>query len=879
MIVSSDKGLQWKKIDLHIHTPASHEKQIDNTIKAKDIIEKAQSIGLDAICISDHNSGEWVDKLKEESKGKNIVVFPGVEITVQGGKTNVHILGVFDPSVNTEHINMILSKLDIPPGKRGDTDVIASKTVNETIDIITDKDGIALLAHADSSSGVLNDMKGIGRRDIIRNPNLLGAHITNEETSGFLDGKDPTYKRRLATFIASDAHLVEEIGDSVTFFKMGSIDSTSLRQCFTDPDVRIKRQPITKSEYPKIEAISFSQGFLVGQVCMFHPGLNSIIGGKGVGKSLIVDFMRFALNQPSPTKDIKKDMNGKLSKRLTIGGSITVTIVTTTGDKYKVTRIFDGIQNPTTIENIKEGSIFEGSLPSLFPILVYSQNEIIDIARDTSAQLSLIDKFIGIRTLNSAVESVRAQLKKNMQEYIQSLQARNESLDVKRDIDTLEAAIKGLNQILNDSMFNQKSQWERKKSTFEAFIQVTSELDKSTQLLIDSLVGKTLQKLHEDDKEDTNLISANAVIQPAIQQLSKDMISALNKFRASVNKASDHKQQLIIEYDQWEKEYDKFIEKAGGQKSSLAKQRTLKIKRLKELENQLEKLQKDIDAFEDIDKKRQQLLSELSQAINYRYEARKKIYRYLTDSSKGKLKLDIHPQANTLEYAEALIELASGNRIRSEHLRSVAEHINPDQFVKNIINKNVARLISGTDLNSESAERLINSILSDEDKIKKCLSLPFDSIPGDVPSIGFKKDDGEYYPLSELSVGQKCTALLLIALSEGTMPVIVDQPEDALDIATVYEDVVAQLRSGKEGRQFVLTTHNPNIAVSSDSDKYHVLKAKESVGEITFCGSIDNDSVRHAVIDHLEGGIGPYTLRGKKYGLTIKGKTIEEMDS
>lgn len=237
MMVNSEKGLQWRKIDLHIHTPASHEKQIDKTIEAKDIIEKALANDLDAICISDHNSGDWVDRLKKESKDKNIVIFPGVEVTVQGGETNVHILGVFDPSVDTEHINMVLSKLDIPPEKRGDTDVIASKTVQETINIITDKDGIALLAHADSSSGVLNDMKGIGRRDIIRNPNLLGAHITKEETSGFLDGNDQTYKRKLATFFASDAHSVEEIGGSTTFFKMGSMDSTSLRQCFNDPDV------------------------------------------------------------------------------------------------------------------------------------------------------------------------------------------------------------------------------------------------------------------------------------------------------------------------------------------------------------------------------------------------------------------------------------------------------------------------------------------------------------------------------------------------------------------------------------------------------------------------------------------------------------------
>lgn len=97
------------------------------------------------------------------------------------------------------------------------------------------------------------------------------------------------------------------------------------------------------------------------------------------------------------------------------------------------------------------------------------------------------------------------------------------------------------------------------------------------------------------------------------------------------------------------------------------------------------------------------------------------------------------------------------------------------------------------------------------------------------------------------------------------MPIIVDQPEDALDVATVYFDIVPLLRDRKEYRQFILTTHNPNIGVNSDPDKYHILKAREARGEIVCCGAMDIETVRAEVIDHLEGGIDSYTLRGKKY--------------
>jgi len=191
----------------------------------------------------------------------------------------------------------------------------------------------------------------------------------------------------------------------------------------------------------------------------------------------------------------------------------------------------------------------------------------------------------------------------------------------------------------------------------------------------------------------------------------------------------------------------------------------------------------------------------------------------------------------------------------------------PRQFVNCIINKSLSDLVIAGGLTTESADKLVGAILSNETKTRDLLALPFEYIPEDVPKIEFQKEDGNYYPLHRLSVGQKCTALLLIALSEGMMPIIVDQPEDALDVATVYYDVVSRLRERKESRQFILSTHNPNIAVASDSDKYHVLRSTESAGQIVCCGAIDLEEVKEAVIYQLEGGIDPYTLRGRKYGL------------
>jgi len=169
-------------------------------------------------------------------------------------------------------------------------------------------------------------------------------------------------------------------------------------------------------------------------------------------------------------------------------------------------------------------------------------------------------------------------------------------------------------------------------------------------------------------------------------------------------------------------------------------------------------------------------------------------------------------------------------------------------------------------IDQETAEKLVTWLNSLEAQ-EKVLALQHQHLPQDSPIIEFRKEDGNYYQISDLSVGQKCTALLIIALSAGNCPIIIDQPEESIDIAAVFTDVVAKLRSSKDGRQFLLTTHNPNIAVTADSDLIHILKASATRGHVANRGAIEDVDVRKEVIEHLEGGEIPYLLRGRKYGL------------
>lgn len=129
--------------------------------------------------------------------------------------------------------------------------------------------------------------------------------------------------------------------------------------------------------------------------------------------------------------------------------------------------------------------------------------------------------------------------------------------------------------------------------------------------------------------------------------------------------------------------------------------------------------------------------------------------------------------------------------------------------------------------------------------------------------------EGERYrPLSQLSTGQQCTAILHLLLLENPDPLIMDQPEDNLDNAFIAERIVKELRQAKTDRQFLFATHNANIPVFGDAEWIGVVRGTEQQGEISadHQGSIDVPAIRDQVARILEGGRDASMQRKEKYG-------------
>jgi ABC-type sulfate/molybdate transport systems ATPase subunit len=125
--------------------------------------------------------------------------------------------------------------------------------------------------------------------------------------------------------------------------------------------------------------------------------------------------------------------------------------------------------------------------------------------------------------------------------------------------------------------------------------------------------------------------------------------------------------------------------------------------------------------------------------------------------------------------------------------------------------------------------------------------------------------DGDKYKESpNLSTGQRCTTILPILLVQNERPLLIDQPEDNLDNAFVYDTIVKALRAVKGCRQVIFVTHNPNIPVLGEAERVFVFDSDGQHATLRQEGTVDECKVQIEKI--LEGGREAFLQRKVRYG-------------
>ncbi|HEV3059464.1 MAG TPA: AAA family ATPase, partial [Vicinamibacterales bacterium] len=137
------------------------------------------------------------------------------------------------------------------------------------------------------------------------------------------------------------------------------------------------------------------------------------------------------------------------------------------------------------------------------------------------------------------------------------------------------------------------------------------------------------------------------------------------------------------------------------------------------------------------------------------------------------------------------------------------------------------------------------------------------------PVFEYQVRTDDFLPFENASPGQQATALLSILLLQDGPPLLIDQPEDDLNMKIINE-IVETLWQAKTHRQVIFASHNANLVVNGDAEFViccdYRTTATESGGQIKFLGAIDVPEINHEIAEVMEGGVEAFKLRYQKYG-------------
>jgi len=176
------------------------------------------------------------------------------------------------------------------------------------------------------------------------------------------------------------------------------------------------------------------------------------------------------------------------------------------------------------------------------------------------------------------------------------------------------------------------------------------------------------------------------------------------------------------------------------------------------------------------------------------------------------VRIRVMRNADVLTYQQLLSNALHGARVRNhEEILASLLTIRPEYLAQFLQENDSAGLEVLMGFGSERSQRIFQALRQNLDPLRLEVT-PIDDrirIELNVSPTG----QATFKDASELSRGQKCTALLPILMARRDSPLLIDQPEDNLDNHFIYETVVNSIRRLKARRQMVFITHNANIPV------------------------------------------------------------------
>ncbi len=846
----------------------------------QELVRIAKENEIKVIGLADHGNVDGVDAIRTAMNANGILVFPGFEIC---STEKAHFVCLFPENTSKDQLNRYLGALGLTdpadgvwPSNLGGNDLLSK---------VEELGGFTYAAHSTDDKGALRQKLS----HVWQNPLLKAAQIPsviddlkNDEGNSYrliLQNKTPEYKREqpVAIINAKDVEKPETLANpkASCLIKMTRPSFESFKLAFQDPESRVRlNSDISEKYYSRIESLKITGGYLDGVQIDFSEHLNAVIGGRGTGKTTLLECIRYALQLKPLGKDAQKKHDEIIKENLGKSKARIEMVIRSSqmnGKRFTVARRYG------ESASVKDES---GNLSTFAPIdllpriEIYGQSEIYEIAQDKTSQRQLLTRFLedGQQDGEARIQESLSKLAENRRKLIEAQAAVASIEDEVALLPKLEEQVGQFEVLgLEDKLKIVPLLETEKRMQKRAIGEECLNLDNAFQAVRDSL-------------PDTVFLSDSAIGHLPHAESLRKMRAALDAFRGDAEALLSQWQQKYVTAKATLASIAQVLD-AGIQQEELALETTFKElpasegKTGKEIGLEFQRLLKEIERIRpkktmidnranvvtELSRQRNAILDGLSSTRADRSAQFERSLKKLNKQLSGKLKLTVKPEADRAPVIQFLLgcKLENVGESRLSWVRE-ADDFSPVKLAE-MVRQGADALRNASWGITPTVADALPRLTTDQVLQLEEIELP------DLISIELNTahEGAEVFrALDKLSTGQQCTAILHLLLLKNLDPLLMDQPEDNLDNAFIADRIVTELRSAKIARQFIFATHNANIPVFGDAEWIGVFEVQEGQSKMPAesQGAIDVTQIRDKAANILEGGKIAFNQRKAKYG-------------
>ncbi|WP_394369540.1 TrlF family AAA-like ATPase [Aquimarina mytili] len=665
-----------------------------------------------------------------------------------------------------------------------------------------------------------------------------------------------------------------------------------LKQIIYESKLRCKIQkenPDIKIPHKCIKSVSFKghNDFIENKI-FFNNDLNTIIGGKSSGKSLLLHYIantinyKYAVKQQNPNnKNIEDKLKDKYGFSEQEGFDFEITW--NDGVTYK-------FSERETVKDRKFVYIPQSYILNLTDnIRTKSRKTLGKFIRDILLQdeksNELYKEFlVAVKNLDNSRDSQIDLYFKN-EDAVETLEKEKKGIGdkegIKNYIESQDSVLQTLKKNANITD-NELNRYDSLNNRLEKINTYHSDLKLELNEIKENIEQQKSSFSHEYSAEDFEYNSAKEFIEK-YNQIALESDKKLNSLNSEIeNKESSIKTRVDSIKLTIEQELKPITSKLKEKTKIKAIEDTIKKEKTKL--NRIEKIEESINGHHT--QERIKIKAKIIELYKEAYDEYDKIIDIL--NKRGKDFEDINLIGTVKfyhkRYRENLLPFFNRNSTKTREVLDLNLCKDHGNLLPDVV----------YNIHFQEIESVFDKIVNDEllftkhrDK-KDCVKALFKDEFFDYWELKIKNDE-----MANMSPGKANLVILklLVELSESDAPILIDQPEDNLDNRSIYHDLVQFLRKRKDDRQIIIVSHNPNIVVSADSENVIVANQKDQDEgrdnkEYRFeyiNGALENSfklsddkkedigilksmGIREHVTDILEGGEEVFLKREEKYG-------------